>query len=156
MSNANDKEIYLYDGQGMRSASVQIGSEASTNDGSAAKGDEVTDLGAIPRTDGGTAAPNLGQIPSTEVKPEDMGMLSLRYVDGVPQLVVSGGTALPAILTVVDASGKAVGAYTAGPVARARALAMKGGGELLEPIMAVEVVTPEDYMGDVMADLNRR
>lgn len=27
---------------------------------------------------------------------------------------------------------------------------------LLEPIMAVEVVTPEDYMGDVMGDLNRR
>jgi elongation factor G len=35
-------------------------------------------------------------------------------------------------------------------------LAQKGGGELLEPIMAVEVVTPEDYMGDVMGDLNRR
>ena len=27
---------------------------------------------------------------------------------------------------------------------------------LLEPIMSVEVVTPEDYMGDVMGDLNRR
>ncbi len=27
---------------------------------------------------------------------------------------------------------------------------------LLEPIMGVEVVTPEDYMGDVMGDLNRR
>ena len=27
---------------------------------------------------------------------------------------------------------------------------------LLEPIMDVEVVTPEDYMGDVMGDLNRR
>lgn len=27
---------------------------------------------------------------------------------------------------------------------------------LLEPIMAVEVVTPEDYMGDVMGDLNSR
>ena len=27
---------------------------------------------------------------------------------------------------------------------------------LLEPIMNVEVVTPEDYMGDVMGDLNRR
>ena len=27
---------------------------------------------------------------------------------------------------------------------------------LLEPIMAVEVVTPEDYMGDVVGDLNRR
>jgi len=27
---------------------------------------------------------------------------------------------------------------------------------LLEPVMKVEVVTPEDYMGDVMGDLNRR
>ena len=27
---------------------------------------------------------------------------------------------------------------------------------LLEPIMSVEVVTPEDYMGDVMGDINRR
>ncbi|AHY44309.1 elongation factor G [Stutzerimonas decontaminans] len=35
-------------------------------------------------------------------------------------------------------------------------LASKGGGKVLEPIMKVEVVTPEDYMGDVMGDLNRR
>jgi elongation factor G len=34
--------------------------------------------------------------------------------------------------------------------------AKKAGAMLLEPIMAVEVVTPEDYMGDVMGDLNRR
>jgi elongation factor G len=27
---------------------------------------------------------------------------------------------------------------------------------LLEPIMKVEVVTPEDYSGDVIGDLNRR
>ncbi len=34
--------------------------------------------------------------------------------------------------------------------------ALKAKPVLLEPIMAVEVVTPEDYMGDVMGDLNRR
>lgn len=28
--------------------------------------------------------------------------------------------------------------------------------QLLEPMMAVEVITPEDYMGDVMGDINRR
>ncbi|WP_300155084.1 elongation factor G [Solidesulfovibrio sp.] len=32
----------------------------------------------------------------------------------------------------------------------------KAGPVLLEPIMAVEVVTPEEYMGDVMGDLNGR
>ena len=34
--------------------------------------------------------------------------------------------------------------------------AQKAKPVLLEPIMKVEVVTPEDYMGDVMGDLNRR
>jgi elongation factor G len=34
--------------------------------------------------------------------------------------------------------------------------ALKAGAVLLEPIMAVEVETPEEYMGDVMGDLNRR
>jgi elongation factor G len=35
-------------------------------------------------------------------------------------------------------------------------LAQEGGAVLLEPIMAVEVVTPEENMGDVVGDLNRR
>lgn len=34
--------------------------------------------------------------------------------------------------------------------------ALKAKPKLLEPIMKVEVVTPEEYMGDVMGDLNRR
>ena len=34
--------------------------------------------------------------------------------------------------------------------------ALEADPALLEPIMAVEVVTPEEYMGDVMGDLNRR
>ena len=43
----------------------------------------------------------------------------------------------------------------------AGSLAMREGAlaaspALLEPLMKVEVVTPEDYMGDVMGDLNRR
>lgn len=37
-----------------------------------------------------------------------------------------------------------------------KAAMVKGGGYLLEPIMKVEVVTPEEYMGDVVGDLNRR
>jgi elongation factor G len=35
-------------------------------------------------------------------------------------------------------------------------LAEKGGAVLLEPTMKIEVVTPEDNMGDVVGDLNRR
>ena len=35
-------------------------------------------------------------------------------------------------------------------------LAEHGGAQLLEPIMKVEVVTPEENMGDVVGDLNRR
>jgi len=43
----------------------------------------------------------------------------------------------------------------------AGSLAMREGAQaadplLLEPLMKVEVVTPEEYMGDVMGDLNRR
>ena len=32
----------------------------------------------------------------------------------------------------------------------------KAGPQLLEPVMRVEVVTPEDYMGDIIGDLNSR
>ena len=35
-------------------------------------------------------------------------------------------------------------------------LSREGQAVLLEPMMKVEVVTPEDYMGDVVGDLNRR
>ena len=35
-------------------------------------------------------------------------------------------------------------------------LAQEGGAVLLEPVMKVEVVTPEENMGDVVGDLNRR
>lgn len=54
-------------------------------------------------------------IDVSEVKPEDVGTLSLRYVDGTPILVVSGGKAVPTSLMVVDGSGTTVAAYTAGP-----------------------------------------
>ncbi len=37
-----------------------------------------------------------------------------------------------------------------------REAAEKAGIKLLEPIMKVEVVTPEDYLGDVIGDLNSR
>ena len=34
--------------------------------------------------------------------------------------------------------------------------ARKAGPVILEPVMAVEVITPEDYMGEVIGDLNSR
>ena len=37
-----------------------------------------------------------------------------------------------------------------------REVAQKSGIKLLEPIMKVEVVTPDDYLGDVIGDLNSR
>ncbi|MGK2285138.1 elongation factor G [Pedomonas sp. V897] len=37
-----------------------------------------------------------------------------------------------------------------------REVAQKAGIKILEPIMKVEVVTPEDFMGDVIGDLNSR
>ncbi len=53
----------------------------------------------------------------------------------------------------VDTSEQAF--YVAGSLAIKDAM-RKASHVLLEPIMAVEVVTPEDYLGDVMGDLNGR
>ncbi|AUG78880.1 hypothetical protein ACWC98_21670 [Streptomyces goshikiensis] len=56
----------------------------------------------------------LALIPADQVNPEDLGTLSLRYVDGVAQLVVSGGRAIPQTIAIVDYSGAPVAAYSAG------------------------------------------
>merc|ERR1719276_222493 len=32
----------------------------------------------------------------------------------------------------------------------------KGGGRLMEPLMQVDVSTPEEYMGDIIGDINSR
>ncbi|MBQ9536261.1 MAG: elongation factor G [Desulfovibrionaceae bacterium] len=53
----------------------------------------------------------------------------------------------------VDSSEQAF--YVAGSMAIKDAM-QKAGPALLEPIMDVEVVTPEEYLGDVMGDLNGR
>lgn len=53
----------------------------------------------------------------------------------------------------VDSSEQAF--YVAGSMAIKEAC-QKAGPVLLEPIMSVEVVTPEEYLGDVMGDLNSR
>ena len=53
----------------------------------------------------------------------------------------------------VDSSEQAF--YVAGSMAIKDAM-QKASPELLEPIMDVEVVTPEEYLGDVMGDLTGR
>ncbi|GJF25021.1 MULTISPECIES: hypothetical protein [Streptomyces] len=57
---------------------------------------------------------DLNLLPATEVKPEDVGTLTLAYKDGAPVLTLSGGTVAPVVLTVVDESGSPVGLYSAG------------------------------------------
>ncbi|MDG7056463.1 MAG: elongation factor G [Wolbachia endosymbiont of Meromenopon meropis] len=37
-----------------------------------------------------------------------------------------------------------------------REMANKAGPKMLEPIMKVEIITPEEYMGDIMGDINSR
>ncbi|GAB2636427.1 hypothetical protein [Nocardia goodfellowii] len=64
---------------------------------------------------------DLGEIPATLIRPDDAATLSLRYVEGVPTLVVTGGAAVPEIITAVDDSGTPVVQYTASPVTSARA-----------------------------------
>ncbi|MCX4674149.1 hypothetical protein OG413_02255 [Streptomyces sp. NBC_01433] len=94
---------------------------------------EVTDLGAIPGSGDGPAAPAPGSIQVTEIRPEggsdsgltvlaaadvqaqDVGTFSVRYRGSVPQLVVSGGTTVPSVITVVDGSGNILAEYQARP-----------------------------------------
>jgi elongation factor G len=47
-------------------------------------------------------------------------------------------------------------AFESAGAAAFREAAVKAGAALLEPIMAVEVVTPAEHIGDVIGDLNRR
>ncbi|MFD3788814.1 hypothetical protein [Streptomyces cyaneofuscatus] len=59
------------------------------------------------------AATEPAPIPADQVKPEDIGTLSIEYRDGQPVIVVSGGKSIPAGLTIVDETDAPVGAYVA-------------------------------------------
>ncbi|MEU3048811.1 hypothetical protein ABZ705_20270 [Streptomyces sp. NPDC006984] len=100
MSDGNYTPDYVFVFEPTLRAGAVQGVPAPLADGQAS---EITDLGAIPGTEGTTERPDL--IPAAQVEPADVGALSLRYVGGVPQLVVSGGRAIPAVLAVVDESG---------------------------------------------------
>ncbi|MFI8810260.1 MULTISPECIES: hypothetical protein [unclassified Streptomyces] len=70
-------------------------------------------LGLTPTPEG--TSPTL--VPADQAKSEDIGTLSIEYRDGLPVIVVSGGTLIPARLRVVDEGGNAVPAYASEAIA---------------------------------------
>jgi len=96
-----------------------------------------------------------GSIPKEYIKPVEKGVqeaLDSGVLAGYPMVDVKA-TLLDGSYHEVDSS--EVAFKVAGSMAF-KAGAAKAGAVILEPVMAVEVVTPEDYMGDVIGDLNSR
>src|SRR6187431_1342503 len=96
-----------------------------------------------------------GKIPKEYIKPVD---------DGIQEAMGAGGLAGYPVVDVrielvegsyheVDSSERAF--KIAGSMAFKEAM-KRAKPKLLEPVMAVEVVTPEDFLGDVMGNLNSR
>ena len=96
-----------------------------------------------------------GNVPKEYVPGVQKGIESVLTngpVAGFPMLGVKA-TLLDGAYHDVDSS---VLAFEIASRAAFREGAQKAGAQLLEPIMKVEVVTPEDYVGDVIGDLNSR
>jgi elongation factor G len=96
-----------------------------------------------------------GVIPKEYIPPVDKGMqdaLKSGVLAGFPTVDVKVNLVFGSYHDV-DSSEQAF--YIAGSMAVKEALG-KAGPLLLEPVMDVEVVTPDDYVGDVMGDLNSR
>ena len=96
-----------------------------------------------------------GRIPREYINPTNQGMqqaLDSGVLAGYPTVDVKA-TLVDGQYHDVDSSEMAF--KIAGQMAFKKAAEMAK-PVLLEPIMAIEVVTPEDYMGDVMGDLSSR
>jgi elongation factor G len=96
-----------------------------------------------------------GSIPKEYIPGVQKGIesvLSSGPLAGFPMLRVKA-TLIDGAYHDVDSS---VLAFEIAARAAFREGAQKAGAQLLEPIMKVEVVTPEDYVGDVIGDLNSR
>ena len=96
-----------------------------------------------------------GNVPKEYIPGVEKGIQSVMDngpVAGFPMLGVKA-TLLDGAYHDVDSS---VLAFEIASRAAFREGAQKAGAKLLEPIMKVEVVTPEDYMGDVIGDLSSR
>ncbi|MDH5377812.1 MAG: elongation factor G [Gammaproteobacteria bacterium] len=82
------------------------------------------------------------------------------FRDSMGRGVLAGFPCLDYKVTLMDGSFHAVDssaiAYEIAARAAYRQSTPKAGPQLLEPIMKVDVFTPEDHVGDVIGDLNRR
>ncbi|MEM1317400.1 MAG: elongation factor G [Pseudomonadota bacterium] len=96
-----------------------------------------------------------GNVPKEYIPGVEKGIQSVMDngpVAGFPMLGVKA-TLLDGAYHDVDSS---VLAFEIAARAAFREGAQKAGAKLLEPMMKVEVVTPEEYMGDVIGDLSSR
>ena len=96
-----------------------------------------------------------GKVPREYIPSVDSGI-----EDALDQGIIAGYPLVDVRAILVDGSSHDVDSSEmafriAGSMAFQEA-ARKAGVKLLEPIMDVEVTTPEDYMGDVIGDLNSR
>jgi elongation factor G len=96
-----------------------------------------------------------GAIPREYIKPIDQGIR-----EAMQHGVIAGFPMIGIAVSLYDGSyhevdSSEIAFKVAGSLAFQDA-AKKAGAVLLEPAMEVEVVTPEEYMGDVIGDLNSR
>ncbi len=96
-----------------------------------------------------------GVVPKEYIKPTEQGI-----IEAMRNGVLAGYPMEDVKVRLFDGSFHAVDSSEmafkiAGSIAFQEG-AKKAGPVLLEPVMSVEVVTPEEYLGDVMGDLNSR
>jgi elongation factor G len=96
-----------------------------------------------------------GSIPKEFIKPATDGIL-----EGANNGVIAGFPVVDAIIRITDGSFHEVDssemAFKMAGIFAFKDAMKKANPILLEPIMGVEVTTPEEYQGDLMGDINRR
>ena len=96
-----------------------------------------------------------GSIPKEFIKPATDGLL-----EGANNGVIAGFPVVDAIVRIVDGSFHEVDssemAFKMAGIFAFKEAMKKAGPIMLEPIMGVELTTPEEYQGDLMGDINRR
>jgi elongation factor G len=96
-----------------------------------------------------------GAIPKEFIKPATDGIL-----EGANNGVVAGYPVVDVIVRIVDGTFHEVDsselAFKMAGIFAFKDAMKKANPILLEPIMGVEVTTPEEYQGDLMGDINRR